>query len=60
MLSMTVICGNHHRQNKERRKTSVKNLPIRKIYLPLQPGKSYTACSLGIPPGLDRSKGTWL
>ena len=23
-------------------------------------GKSYTTSSLGIPPGLDRSKGTWL
>ncbi len=23
-------------------------------------GKSCTACSLGTPPGLDRSKGTWL
>ena len=35
-----------------------------KKVLPLHPlnemGKSYTASSLGIPPGLDRSKGTRL
>lgn len=27
---------------------------------PCNTGKSCTACSLGTPPGLDRSKGTWL
>lgn len=37
-----------------------KRLEYQKIYLLLRPGKSYTACSLGTPPGLDRSKGTWL
>jgi hypothetical protein len=36
------------------------DLECKEKCLLLQPGKSYTACSLGTPPGLDRSKGTWL
>jgi len=46
--------------DKKRAISSIRRLDCKEKYLLLQPGKSYTACSLGTPPGLDRSKGTWL
>ncbi len=47
----------------QKKSTNICTVPQKVIILYSQTsntGKSCTACSLGIPPGLDRSKGTWL